>query len=70
MLHMLGIILPILGLVILPLVVSFLGGEGSNPLFPPFTFLSCITSLYPSAYSIWEKLSFQEAGRIWRGGYR
>ena len=31
MLHMLGIILPILGLVILPLVVSFLGGEGSNP---------------------------------------
>jgi len=33
MLHMLGIILPILGLVILPLVVSFLGGgEGSNPL--------------------------------------
>ncbi|MBU0460605.1 MAG: hypothetical protein KJ771_07405, partial [Nanoarchaeota archaeon] len=32
MLHMLGIILPILGLVILPLVVSFMGGEGSNPL--------------------------------------
>lgn len=33
MLHMLGIILPILGLVILPLVVSFLGGgEGSSPL--------------------------------------
>ncbi|MEK6939614.1 MAG: hypothetical protein AABX31_02700 [Nanoarchaeota archaeon] len=31
MLHMLGIILPILGLVILPLVVSFLGGEGSSP---------------------------------------
>ncbi|MDP3698942.1 MAG: hypothetical protein Q8R47_05115 [Nanoarchaeota archaeon] len=31
MLHMLGIILPILGLVILPLIVSFLGGEGSNP---------------------------------------
>src|SRR3989344_681593 len=31
MLHMLGIILPILGLVILPLVVSFMGGEGSNP---------------------------------------
>ena len=31
MLHMLGIILPILGLVILPLVVSFIGGEGSSP---------------------------------------
>jgi Flp pilus assembly protein TadB len=31
MLHMLGIVLPILGLVILPLVVSFLAGE-SNPL--------------------------------------
>ncbi|MEK6899885.1 MAG: hypothetical protein AABX05_02060, partial [Nanoarchaeota archaeon] len=31
MLHMLGIILPILGLVILPLVVSFMGGEDSNP---------------------------------------
>jgi hypothetical protein len=32
MLHMLGIILPILGLVILPLVVSFMsGGEGSSP---------------------------------------
>ncbi len=32
MLHMLGIILPILGLVILPLIVSFLsGGEGSSP---------------------------------------
>jgi hypothetical protein len=33
MLHMLGVILPILGLVILPLVVSFMGGgDGSNPL--------------------------------------
>lgn len=33
MLHMLGVILPILGLVILPLVVSFMsGGEGSDPL--------------------------------------
>lgn len=32
MLHMLGIILPILGLVILPLVVSFMGGEDSSPL--------------------------------------
>ncbi len=33
MLHMLGIILPILGLVILPLVVSFMGGgDSSNPL--------------------------------------
>ncbi len=31
MLHMLGVILPILGLVILPLVVSFMSGEG-NPL--------------------------------------
>src|SRR3989338_7437961 len=31
MLHMLGIILPILGLVILPLVVSFMGGDGSDP---------------------------------------
>lgn len=31
MLHMLGIILPILGLVILPLVVSFMSGSGSNP---------------------------------------
>lgn len=32
MLHMLGIILPILGLVILPLVVSFMSsGEGSSP---------------------------------------
>ena len=32
-LHMLGVILPILGLVILPLIVSFMGGEeGSNPL--------------------------------------
>lgn len=32
MLHMLGVILPILGLVILPLVVSFMGGgAGSNP---------------------------------------
>ena len=29
MLHMLGVILPILGLVILPLVVSFMSGEGS-----------------------------------------
>ncbi|MBR9682948.1 hypothetical protein GOV03_00210 [Candidatus Woesearchaeota archaeon] len=32
MLHMLGIILPILGLVILPLVVSFMGGEDSSPI--------------------------------------
>jgi len=32
MLHMLGIILPILGLVILPLVVSFMSGEDSSPL--------------------------------------
>lgn len=36
MLHMLGVILPILGLVILPLVVSFLtgGGEGQAPTHP------------------------------------
>lgn len=32
MLHMLGIILPILGLVILPLVVSFMSGEDTSPL--------------------------------------
>jgi len=32
MLNMLGIILPILGLVILPLVVSFMSGEDSSPL--------------------------------------
>jgi hypothetical protein len=32
MLHMLGVILPILGLVVLPLVVSFMGGEDSSPL--------------------------------------
>ncbi|MCK4589780.1 MAG: hypothetical protein KAT77_05005 [Nanoarchaeota archaeon] len=31
MLHMLGVILPILGLVILPLVVSFMGGEDTSP---------------------------------------
>ncbi|MBU0470010.1 MAG: hypothetical protein KKA62_02335 [Nanoarchaeota archaeon] len=31
MLHMLGVILPILGLVILPLVVSFMGGDGTSP---------------------------------------
>ncbi len=35
MLHMLGIILPILGLVILPLVVSFMA-EGSSPLLTVF----------------------------------
>ncbi len=32
MLHMLGIILPILGLVILPLVVSFMAGDSASPL--------------------------------------
>ncbi len=43
MLHMLGIILPILGLVILPLVVSFLStGEGSSP----FTSAIYISVLY------------------------
>ncbi|MBW2963817.1 hypothetical protein KY306_03555, partial [Candidatus Woesearchaeota archaeon] len=31
MLHMLGVILPILGLVILPLVVSFMAGEETSP---------------------------------------
>ncbi len=31
MLHMLGIILPILGLVILPLVVSFMAGDSASP---------------------------------------
>lgn len=41
MLHMLGIILPILGLVILPLVVSFMG-SGSNP----FTTAIYIAMLY------------------------
>ncbi len=43
MLHMLGVILPILGLVILPLVVSFMsGGEGSDP----FTTAIYIAVLY------------------------
>ncbi len=42
MLHMLGIILPILELVILPLVVSFMGGENSNP----FTTAIYIAVLY------------------------
>lgn len=41
MLHMLGVILPILGLVILPLVVSFMG-SGSNP----FTTAIYISVLY------------------------
>ncbi|MBS3140193.1 hypothetical protein J4479_04265 [Candidatus Woesearchaeota archaeon] len=41
MLHMLGIILPILGLVILPLVVSFLSSEGS-----PFVTAIYIALLY------------------------
>ena len=41
MLHMLGIILPILGLVILPLVVSFLGNQSS-----PFIMAIYISSLY------------------------
>src|SRR3989338_6075863 len=41
MLHMLGIILPILGLVILPLVVSFLGSGGN-----PFTTAIYISMLY------------------------
>ncbi len=41
MLHMLGIILPILGLVILPLVVSFLSGDSG-----PFTTMIYIALLY------------------------
>ncbi|MDP3734700.1 MAG: hypothetical protein Q8R37_05720 [Nanoarchaeota archaeon] len=41
MLHMLGVILPILGLVILPLIVSFLG-SGSNP----FTTVIYISLIY------------------------
>jgi len=42
MLHMLGIILPILGLVILPLVVSFMSGEESSP----FRMIIYIAMLY------------------------
>lgn len=41
MLHMLGVILPILGLVILPLVVSFMGSESN-----PFTTVIYIAMLY------------------------
>ena len=41
MLHMLGVILPILGLVILPLVVSFLTSDSS-----PFTIMIYIAMLY------------------------
>src|SRR3989338_6998405 len=41
MLHMLGIILPVLGLVILPLVVSFLTSDSS-----PFTIMIYIAMLY------------------------
>ncbi len=41
MLHMLGIILPILGLVILPLIVSFLAGDSN-----PFTISIYISVLY------------------------
>ncbi len=43
MLHMLGIILPILGLVILPLVVSFMGGGAGSS---PFTTAIYIAVLY------------------------
>lgn len=43
MLHMLGIILPILGLVILPLVVSFMG-SGSNP-FVTAVYISVIYNI-------------------------
>ncbi len=41
MLHMLGVILPILGLVILPLIVSFMSGDSS-----PFVMLLYIAMLY------------------------
>ncbi len=41
MLHMLGIILPILGLVILPLIVSFMGGDSS-----PFMIAIYISLIY------------------------
>lgn len=41
MLHMLGVVLPILGLVILPLVVSFMGSNGS-----PFVIAIYISVLY------------------------
>ncbi len=47
MLHMLGIILPILGLVILPLVVSFLGSGGN-----PFTTAIYIALLYNIALPV------------------
>lgn len=47
MLHMLGVILPILGLVILPLVVSFLGSGGS-----PFTTAIYISVMYNIALPI------------------
>jgi len=48
MLHMLGIILPILGLVILPLVVSLMAGDNSSPL----RMLVYISSLYNVAIPI------------------
>ena len=55
MLHMLGIILPILGLVILPLVVSFMGSESS-----PFA-----TAIYISLlYNIALPLSVYYLGRM------
>ncbi|MBI2665444.1 hypothetical protein HYX12_02375, partial [Candidatus Woesearchaeota archaeon] len=47
MLHMLGIILPILGLVILPLVVSFMGNESN-----PFITASYIAVLYNVALPV------------------
>lgn len=56
MLHMLGIILPILGLVILPLVVSFLGGEGSSPF---------VSAIYISVlYNITLPISVFYLGRV------
>jgi hypothetical protein len=54
MLHMLGVILPILGLVILPLVVSFMG-TGSNPF---------VSALYISAlYNITLPIAVYYLGR-------
>ncbi|PIZ51774.1 hypothetical protein COY27_02525 [Candidatus Woesearchaeota archaeon CG_4_10_14_0_2_um_filter_33_13] len=56
MLNMLGVILPILGLVILPLVVSFMGGgEGSNPF---------VTAIYIAVlYNVTLPLSVYYLGR-------
>jgi hypothetical protein len=47
MLHMLGVILPILGLVILPLVVSFMSSEGS-----PFVMAIYISVIYNITFPV------------------